>query len=420
MNDVRGGSRSSGAVLALLSSIYAINYIDRQILAVVLEPIKQDFRLSDSELGLLAGPAFALFYATMGLPIAMLADRANRARVIGWSLLCFSVATAACGAATSYVQLLLARVLTGIGEAGTGPASQSIITDLYPPERRGRAQAIYAVGVNIGIMIAFIAGGYIAFHHGWRMAFIAAGIPGLVLAPLLLRGRLEPARTGIVNASAPSLRECITFLKGQRAYCWIVLASGFSAFAGYGIATFVPSFLMRSHGMDTWEVGLNFAVILGIGGGIGTYFAGALVDRLSRRDVKWMARVPILAAVAALPFWPLFLLAGDVRLAIVAAVIPLSVSAVYIGPCILMIQALAPSQMRARAAAIQLFIGNLIGLGLGPQLIGVASDALAPWFGHDSLRYALLIGVAASVVAIFCYWRASLALKSGMARAAAG
>lgn len=412
------GVRGRAALLALLSATYAINYIDRQILAILLEPIKRDFNLSDSMLGLLAGPAFALFYATMGVPIAILADSKCRARIIGLSLLCFSAATAACGLVVHFWQLVIARIFTGVGEAGTGPASQSMITDLYPPETRGRAQAVYAVGVNIGIMIAFLGGGWIAHHYGWRAAFIWAGLPGLLLAPLFfLKGR-EPRRALEKDSGAPSMAESVRFLRGQRAYCWLVLGSGLSAFAGYGVATFVPAFLMRSHGLDTQQVGFIFALILGIGGGLCTFGSGVLVDWLGKRDVRWYMRVPIIGIILALPFWPLFLLAPNVAVAIAAAVVPLSVSAVYIGPCITTIQMVSPAQMRARAAAIQLFIGNLIGLGLGPQIIGLISDALAPRFGADSLRYALLAGVTASLLAIFAYWRASRSLPMDLERLA--
>ncbi|WP_423603705.1 spinster family MFS transporter [Sphingomonas sp. MS122] len=411
--------RQRMVLLLLLSATYAVNYVDRQILAILLEPIKRDFDLSDSMLGLLAGPAFALFYATMGVPIAVLADRRSRTHIIGFALICFSAATAACGLVTQFWQLVAARVMTGVGEAGTGPASQSIITDLFPPETRGRAQATYAVGVNIGIMVAFLVGGWLAHRYGWRVAFIAVGLPGLLLSPFFFTRGREPARRDPgAAAAAPSMMACLRFLRGQRAYCWLVVGSGLSAFAGYGVATFVPAFLMRSHGLDTQQVGAIFAIILGIGGGLCTFGSGVMVDWLGKRDVRWYMRVPIIGILLALPFWPLFLLAPNIVVAILAAIVPLSVSAVYIGPVITTIQMLAPPRMRARAAAIQLFIGNLIGLGLGPQVIGIVSDALAPVYGNDSLRYALLAGVAASFCAMFAYWRASRTLAANVARVA--
>lgn len=411
--------RQRMVMLLLLSATYAVNYVDRQILAILLEPIKHEFQLSDSMLGLLAGPAFALFYATMGVPIAILADRRSRTHIIGIALICFSAATAACGLVTQFWQLVIARVMTGVGEAGTGPASQSIITDLFPPEARGRAQAAYAVGVNIGIMVAFLAGGWLAHRFGWRVAFIAIGLPGLLLAPFFfMRGREPERRDPGAAEAAPSMMACLRFLQGQRAYRWLVIGSGLSAFAGYGVATFVPAFLMRSHGLDTQQVGMIFAIILGVGGGLCTYGSGVLVDWFGRRDVRWYMRVPIIGILLALPFWPLFLLAPNIVVAVLAAIVPLSVSAVYIGPVITTIQMVAPPRMRARAAAIQLFIGNLIGLGLGPQIIGIVSDALAPVYGNDSLRYALLVGVAASFCAMFAYWRASRTLAADVARVA--
>ena len=216
--------RQRMVLLLLLSATYAVNYVDRQVLAILLEPIKHEFKLSDSMLGLLAGPAFGLFYATMWVPIAILADRRTRTHIIGLALICFSAATAACGLVTQFWQLVAARVMTGVGEAGTGPASQSIITDLFPPESRGRAQAAYAVGVNLGIMVAFLAGGWLAHRFGWRIAFVAVGLPGLLLAPFFfMRGR-EPARRELGAAeAAPSMVECLRFLHGQRAYRWLVL-----------------------------------------------------------------------------------------------------------------------------------------------------------------------------------------------------
>ena len=412
-----GANQGRIVLLLLLSATYAVNYVDRQILAILLEPIRLEFGLSDSMLGLLAGPAFALFYATLGVPIAILADRRTRTHIVGWALVCFSIATAACGLAMQFWQLVLARVMTAVGEAGTGPASQSMITDLYPPAARGRAQAIYAVGVNIGIMVAFLAGGWLAHRFGWRVTFMLVGLPGLLLAPFLFLAR-EPSRGSQDRNPAPSMRASFGFLRRQHSYAWLVVGSGFSAFAGYGVATFVPAFLMRSHGLDTQQVGAIFAVILGIGGGLCTFGSGVLVDYLGRRDARWYMRVPMIGIVVALPFWPMFLLAHDLPTAVAAAIVPLSVSALYIGPCITTIQMVAPARMRARAAAIQLFIGNLIGLGLGPQVIGIVSDMLAPIYGRDALRYALLVGVAASLCAMFAYWRASRLLVVDIERAA--
>jgi predicted MFS family arabinose efflux permease len=401
-----GKGLSRGMIVVMLSSIYAVNYVDRQIVAIVLEHIKREFAVSDSLLGLLVGPAFALFYATVGIPIAIAADRTHRARIVAVALGFFSLMTLACSLVLQFWQLVAARVLVGVGEAGTGPASQSIISDLYAPRERATAQSTYAIGSNIGLMIAFFAGGWIADHYGWRAAFIAASFPGLVLAVIAWLWLREPARTGVSSAAAEevSTRDCVAFLWRQRSYKYIVLGTSMSAFSGYGIASFVPAFLVRSHGMTTTEVGLSFALIVGLGGGLGTYFSGRIADRLSRRHgMRWSLYVPAIAALVSMPFWYPFFLSDNRLVAILAAVVPLSLSAAFIGPCIATIQTLSPGKMRARAAAIQLFVGNLIGLGLGPQLIGVASDLLRPVLGQDSLRYAMIAGALASLVSIVFY-----------------
>ncbi|OJY49688.1 MAG: hypothetical protein BGP17_16290 [Sphingomonas sp. 67-41] len=401
--EARGARIPRGAIVLLLSAIYAVNYIDRQILAIILEHIKHEFRVSDTLLGLLVGPAFALFYATLGMPIALAADRMSRSRIIIASLACFSAMTLACGLVARFWQLVVARMLTGVGEAGTGPASQSIISDLYGPSERATAQAIYATGVNVGLMIAFFAGGWIADAYGWRAAFVAAGVPGLLLTLLAMAVLRDPPRPAPVQSPSPTAAR-LGFLWRQRSYRYIVLGTAMSAFSGYGITAFVPAFLIRSHGMGSTEVGLTFALIVGLGGGLGTYASGRFADIAARRGgIHRNLLAPAIAAVISIPFWVPFFLAGNVAIAIAAAVIPVSLSAAFIGPCIATIQTITPPAMRARAAAIQLFVGNLIGLGLGPLVIGVLSDLLRPVFGADSLRYAMFAGVAAAAASIPFY-----------------
>ncbi|MBL8265279.1 spinster family MFS transporter [Steroidobacter sp.] len=404
-------------VLLVLCAIYAVNYIDRQVVAILLESIKAEFGVSDSLLGLLSGPAFALFYATMGIPIAIAADRKNRVRIVSMCLALFSLTTLLCGLAAQFWQLLVARLLTGVGEAGTGPASQSIISDLYAPGERATAQATYAVGVNLGIMVAFFGGGWIAHHYGWRYAFLAAAVPGFLLAVLARLTIREPERSGpTMSAQAPTFRECIDVLWQLRSYKYIVFGTAMSAFSGYGMAAFIPAFLMRSHGLDTAQVGALFALVVGLGGGLGTYYSGVLADRMSRRDARWNMYVPMLAALVSLPCWPVFLLSNNLAVTIVSVMIPVALSVVFIGPCVATIQTLAPTKIRARAAAIQLFVGNLIGLGLGPQVVGIASDLLAPVAGRDSLRYALAAGAVGSVIAAWSYWMASRTLIADLSK----
>ena len=416
--EARGGTPPRGVIVLLLSAIYAVNYIDRQILAIILEHIKHEFGVSDTMLGLLVGPAFALFYATLGMPIALAADRMSRSRIIIASLACFSVMTLACGLVARFWQLAIARMLTGVGEAGTGPASQSIISDLYPPSERATAQAIYATGVNVGLMIAFFAGGWIADDYGWRAAFVAAGLPGLLLTLLSMAILRDPPRPAVApaSASAPSAVR-LGFLWRQRSYRYIVLGTAMSAFSGYGITAFVPAFLIRSHGMGSTEVGLIFALIVGLGGGLGTYVTGRFADLAAKRGgIQRNLLAPAIAAVFSTPFWVPFFLSGNVVVAVAAAVIPISLSASFIGPCIATIQTITPPAMRARAAAIQLFVGNLIGLGLGPLVIGMLSDLMRPLLGADSLRYAMFAGVAAAFASIPFYLIAARHVPEDLAR----
>lgn len=409
--------------LIVLALIYGVNYLDRQVLALLLEPIKEEFHVGDAALGLLVGPTFALFYAVLGLPLAWLADRRNRVSIIAASAALFSCMTLLCGLAGQFWQLLLLRVGTGVGEAGTGPSSQAIIADLYPPDRRAGAQSVYALGVNLGLMVAFFGGGWIAQYYGWRSAFLAAGGPGLVLAALARFTLSEPRRGSseclVAPLETPPLSSVVAFLRSQRAYRYIVLGTALSAFAGYGMTAFLPAFLVRSHAMPLSKVGLDFALILGVGGGIATLAAGAAADRLARHDKAWNLRIPAYCALVSLPFWPVFLLSSSATVTLLAAILPLALSGTWIGPCVAMIQGLAPLRMRAQAAALQLLIGNAIGLGLGPQVVGLVSDGLHPYFGADSLRYALFVCVLAQLGSVGCYLTGSRTLAKDLECAAA-
>jgi len=405
-----------GWTLGMLTSIYLVNFIDRQILPILLPQVKAEFGLSDSALGLLVGPTFALFYATMGLPLALLADRVNRQRLIAVSLALFSAMTIACGLVTQFWQLAMARVLTGVGEAGTGPASQTMITDLYPPQQRARAQAIYATGANLGVLVAFAAGGAIAQAWGWRTAFIAAGLPGLVIAVVLLTTVRNPPRGAhdgaAAKADAVPLGTVMRQLWGSRAFRWTALGACTTCFTAYSLSSFFPLFLSRSHGLSTREIGLAMALSIGLCGGLATYFAGHFADRLGRRDRRWYAWVPAIAALAPLPLAPVCFLAPDTGLALAAAIVPLSLTAAFIGPTITLIQQLVPVRSRATAVATLILIDNIIGLGLGPQFVGIASDLMTPTFGTDALRYALLASTAGSAISVFGFVMAARHLRA--------
>lgn len=405
-----------GWVLGVLTSIYLANFIDRQILAILLPQIKAEFELSDTALGLLVGPTFALFYATMGLPLALLADRVNRRRLIAASLALFSAMTIACGLAGQFWQLALARILTGVGEAGTGPASQTMITDLYPPERRARAQALYATGANLGVLVAFAAGGAIAQAWGWRTAFIVAGMPGLVITVVLLATVRDPPRgandPGAAREDVPSFGAVMRQLWRSRAFRYTALGACSTCFTAYALGSFFPMFLARSHAMSTGDIGFAMALIMGLCGGLATYVAGHLADRFGRNDRRWYSYIPALAALAPLPVAPICFLAQDTGVALAAAILPLSLTAAFIGPTISVVQRLVPVRSRATAVATLILIDNVVGLGLGPQFVGLASDLWKPAVGEDSLRYAMLAAMAGSAVSVFGFCMAARHLRA--------
>jgi len=417
---VRIGGRSRGFILLMVTLVYVVNYLDRNILNIVLPEIKKEFHLTDFALGILSGTSFAITYATLAMPLAWIADRTNRRNVIAASLTLFSAMTVVCAYAGSAAQLIFARVFTGVGEAGTGPAIQSILSDLYPPKQRAAALSLYSSGLNLGLLIAFFGGGEIAQFFGWRAAFLASGLPGLILVFVFLFAVPEPPRGHVDQlkdaSRAPSFPSTVAHLWSQRSFRWLSIGTAFSAFGGYAGLTFVPLFLTVSHGMAPGERGLVLALLSGIAGGFGTYISGVLADRLSRRNVRWNMYVPIIFIVISLPFTPIFYLASDLRVVLLSAIIPNMVGAIYLGPSLAMTQALVPLRMRAQAAAILLFILNIIGFGLGPPTVGEISELLKPSLGTDSIRWAMMTTLIPWVISAWCYWLASRTLKEDLAR----
>lgn len=406
--------------VGILTSVYMFNLIDRQILSVLMQPIKQEMQLSDTALGFLSGIAFALFYATLGVPIARLADRRSRVAIITVSLSLWSLMTAVAGLAQNFWQLLAARVLTGVGEAGSGPASHSLIADYVPVETRSSALAIYSLGIPLGLLIGFLAGGFLEELYGWRVAFMAVGLPGLALALLVRLTLREPPRghaDGVAadHAAQPSIKEVATTLWKRKAFRHLVTAIGVQAIAGYGVIQWVPSFLHRSYHMTGSEIGMALALIIGVGGAIGTAAGGYLADHLAKRDMRWQLWIPSLGGLIAAPFAFAIYLSSTALATLGWFVVPIIFANLYHGPVFAMVQALAPIRMRAMAAAVLLFMSSMIGLGIGPLIVGMVSDLLLPLYGEESLRYALLLVSTAHFWAAAHFWLSSKTLREDLA-----
>ncbi|MCH2170199.1 MFS transporter [Myxococcota bacterium] len=406
-------------VLGVLFLVYVFNFIDRNILSILMESIKEDLDLSDKQLGLLSGFAFAIFYSLMGLPLARWADTGSRRTIIALGLAVWSVMTAASGLARNYVQIVLARIGVGVGEAAGSPPAHSLISDYFPPERRGTALAIYSMGIYGGILFGFTLGGWLDENVGWRMAFMVVGLPGVLLALLVRFTVKEPPRgqteSGPVDAEPIPVGETLRFLIARRSFLYLQIGGALHAFASYGVGSWVAVFLRRVHDMGSAEIGYWLGALAGAGGALGVFLGGILADRLVPRDARWYMWLPILAAVGAIPFTLAFLLLDNTLVALLCYLPHAIISATYNGPVYAMTQAVVKVRMRAFAVAVHLLIVNLIGLGLGPLVVGAISDWLQPTEGVNSIRYALLVVAITNVVACIFYFRANRTLAEDLA-----
>jgi MFS family permease len=381
--------------LGILALVYMFNFIDRQILAILLPAIREEFEVSDAWLGFLTGPAFAMFYIILGIPIARYADRHNRRNLIAFAVALWSGMTALSGLVSNFAQLALARVGVGIGEAGCSPPAHSMIADYYPPEQRSTAMGIYTVGISAGIMLAYLLGGWVAQNIGWREAFLVVGLPGLLLALIVRTTVAEPGRGHSEGREAVGARPpwvaTMRFLWSRPSFVQMTIAAGLSSFVGYSVINFMPSFLVRSFGMDVATLGLWLGPILGIAGGTGFFLGGYIADHLGktsyRKSLNFIGLTVLLTAVP----YALMFLSGSWTAAILLFVVPACTANVYLAPVLAQAQSLVPLRMRAVTAAIALLIINVIGLLLGPQLTGILSTLLVPYFGEEAIRYSLLI-----------------------------
>jgi len=406
--------------VGVLTAVYASSQVDRQIMAIVLQPIKLELGATDTQMGFLVGLTFALFYATLGMPIAMLADRSNRRNIITAAISVWSAMTVLCGYAGNFIQLTFARIGVGVGEAGSTPPSHSIISDLFPPEKRGTAMGVFSLGVNFGILIAYLTGGWLSDNWGWRMTFVAVGVPGLAIAALLFFTVTEPIRGASEKgpkpkaSDAPKFREVAGYMWRVRSTRHLCIGGSLAAFVGYGFVLWMPTFLIRSHGLSSTEVGLALALMTGVVGAMGTFTAGKLADVLSRRDVRWRTWVVAAGKSGYVPFLAAVFLVDELWLALLLYVIPAFFGGFYLAPTAALIQSLVTLRMRALASSILLFVLNIIGMGFGPQLVGILSDWFTPSYGQESLRMALLVLTFLNLWCAYHYFTAARTLKGDM------
>ena len=390
----RRGDRYRYGVAISLCVVYTFNFLDRQFLSILAEPVKRALLLTDTQLGMLTGLMFALFYTLFGIPVAALADRYNRVRIVAIACGLWSAFTGACGLATGFGSLAIARMGVGVGEAGGAAPSYSIICDYFRPEERGVGLAIFSLGVPIGTMLGAASGGWIAAHYGWRTAFLVLGAAGLVLAPIIpllvrepARGRLDPPRD--TQPAASVLTTINVFLRSPTLVL-TAFSAGLTAVLIYGLLSWMPAYLIREQGMSLPQIASSYSVVAGITIGIGTLVGGYVVDAVAPRRPYLYALLPGGAALLGLPF-----LFGIVHaqswvhtLSFMAG--PYVLLNCYLAPALTVIQNGVAANQRAAAGAIFLFVLNIIGLGCGPLLIGMASDHFAPEYGTHALRMALL------------------------------
>jgi predicted MFS family arabinose efflux permease len=394
--------------LLVLTLMYALNLLDRQLLPMLAQSIKVEFRLSDTQLGLLSGIVFALFYMSVAVPVALLADRANRVRIVAWSCLFWSLFTALTGVCTSVWQLFLARIGVGIGEAGGTAPSYSVVADYFPPERRSGAMAILNLGLPLGMGAGIALAGTVGASFGWRAAFFVAALPGVVLAAVLLLTVVEPRRgrldgpTRSESHSEPFIHSLRTFLRTPL-LLRATIATSVAAAAFVGLTSWAPTYLMRTRGMSLRDVGLYYSVTSTIGMALGLALGGFLADRLSVRNPRAITYVPAAALLAAVPTLALALQFEQWKYTLAFLVLPTMLGIFYSGPATAIIQNGSLPSQRSTISALYLFCANIVGHGGGPLLVGYVSDKLAPSYGKDSLTMALFALLPVYCVAAAAY-----------------
>jgi MFS family permease len=418
--------------LWLLLLVYVVNFLDRQVINILIEPIKKELGLLDWQLGLLSGFAFGIVYTVLGFPLARAADRYNRPWIIGGCLAAWSVFTGACGIAQNFTQLVLARAGVGVGEAGCTPTSHALIADYTPKEKRASALAFYAMGTPIGALLGLAMGGFLADTIGWRKAFFVAATPGLLLAVICVLTLREPrkqigAHAANLAASTSTFRETFLYLAKKRAFWFLAFAAGVRAFLGYGHAPFTASFFYRSHGAEVTAlaaqfgmkpqtfIGLTLGVLGGVAGTFGSWLGGWIADKYGAKDMRVFASVPAIATLASAPVSVFIYLTSNSVLALTLGVIPAVLGTLWYGPVYSSAQGMVPAHMRATCASIMLFVINFMGLVMGALCIGALSDILNKVVGlgpAEGMRWALVSSTIAGLVSVALFWAARKDIRS--------
>lgn len=416
----------------LLLGIYIVNFLDRQVVNILAEPIKNDLGLADWQLGLMSGLAFAIFYTFLGIPIARLAERKNRAFIIGGAVAVWSGFTALCATAGNFWQLIFYRIGVGVGEAGCTPPAHSLIADYAPKEKRASALAFYSMGTPIGGLLGLVMGGIVADAYGWRAAFLVAGAPGLIFAALAFFTLKEPRRLlsahadKVRAASTATFSQTVAYLAKRPTFWFIAFAAAIKAFIGYGHAPFTASFFLRNHPVEIAALaddfglksvgflGLALGLISGTAGAIGSWVGGWIADRFGKKDLRAYMIAPAVASLITIPVYITAVTIDSAAIALFILAINAFLGTLWYGPVYGTGQSVVPPHMRATAAAILLFIINLIGLGLGPLAVGILSDYLNKGVGlgaAEGVRWALIISACFGLVAFTCFWMARKTIR---------
>lgn len=403
-------------MLAVLTVINICNALDRTLISILLPDVKAELALTDWELGMVTGPAFAIFYSLMGLQLGWLAERVNRTRMIAIALTTWSAMTALTGAARSFLHLMILRVAVAIGEAGGSPPSYAMITDAFPLKSRSTAMAVFTSAGALGGFFGLLLGGWINEFWGWRITFYAAGAGGMVLVPLILFTVKDPGRgqaDGLAKPASPiPMLEAMPYLFRARTFRHLVLAGAMSAFASYAFAIWQPSFMHRSYGMSSGEIGTVLAIVNLVGGLTGTMVGGELARRLGERDLRWWLWIPAIGFLGSVPLNLWVILTHNLDLTIALLVLAHLGVGTYTGTLWASANSIAPSGMRSITSSSLLFVQITLGLGLGPLLTGWASDWMTGRFGDEGLRYAMIVPILATVVGGTHYLLASRTLRS--------